>query len=41
MMGQIWTAIQKSPLADETTLIVVSDHGFNTDEGFTARATTS
>ena len=31
-LGQIWTAIQKSPLASETTLIVVSDHGFNTDE---------
>ena len=24
--------IQKSPLADETALVVVSDHGFNTDE---------
>lgn len=32
MLGQIWTAIQKSPLASETTLIVVSDHGINTDE---------
>jgi hypothetical protein len=32
MLGQIWTAIQKSPLASETTLIVISDHGFNTDE---------
>ncbi|MGH9875077.1 MAG: alkaline phosphatase family protein, partial [Pyrinomonadaceae bacterium] len=32
MLGQIWTAIQKSPLAAETTLILVSDHGFNTDE---------
>ena len=32
MLGQIWTAIQKSPLASETTLIVVSDHGVNTDE---------
>lgn len=32
MLGQIWTAIQKSSLASETTLIVVSDHGFNTDE---------
>ncbi len=31
-LGQIWTAIQKSPLAAETTLIVISDHGFNTDE---------
>jgi arylsulfatase A-like enzyme len=32
MLGQVWTAIQKSSLAAETTLIVVSDHGFNTDE---------
>jgi hypothetical protein len=32
MLGQIWTAIQKTPLAPETTLILVSDHGFNTDE---------
>ena len=32
MLGQIWTAIQKSPLAPETTLILISDHGFNTDE---------
>jgi len=32
MLGQIWTAIQKSPLASETALIVISDHGFNTSE---------
>ena len=32
MLGRIWTAIQKSPLAFETALILVSDHGFNTDE---------
>ncbi|MEP6568210.1 MAG: alkaline phosphatase family protein [Acidobacteriota bacterium] len=32
MLGQIWTAIQKGPLAAQTTLILVSDHGFNTDE---------
>ncbi|HEY6233106.1 MAG TPA: alkaline phosphatase family protein [Pyrinomonadaceae bacterium] len=32
MLGQIWTAIQKSPLASETALIVISDHGHNTDE---------
>ena len=31
-LGQIWTAIQKSALAPETALLVVSDHGFNTDE---------
>src|SRR4030095_2081277 len=32
MIGEIWTAIQKTPLADETALILVSDHGFNSDE---------
>ena len=32
VIGEVWTAIQKSPLADETALVVVSDHGFNTDE---------
>jgi hypothetical protein len=33
MLGRIWTAIQKSPLASETMFVVVSDHGFNSDEG--------
>jgi hypothetical protein len=32
IIGQVWTSIQKSPLAGETALVVVSDHGFNTDE---------
>ena len=32
LVGRIWTGIQKSPFASETVLIVVSDHGFNTDE---------
>lgn len=32
LVGRIWTAIQKSPMAAETALIVLSDHGFNTDE---------
>jgi hypothetical protein len=32
LVGRTWTAIQKSPLASETVLIVLSDHGFNTDE---------
>src|ERR1044072_3675354 len=32
MIGQVWSAIQKSPLASETAFIVVSDHGTNTDE---------
>jgi hypothetical protein len=32
ILGRLWTAIQKSAMASETALIVVSDHGFNTDE---------
>ncbi len=32
VVGQIWTAIQKSSAADETALILVSDHGINTDK---------
>lgn len=32
LIGRISTAIQKSPLADETALIMVSDHGVNTHE---------
>lgn len=32
VVGQIWTALQKTPMADETALIVISDHGFNSDE---------
>lgn len=32
VIGRIWTAIQKTPQAAETALILVSDHGINTDE---------
>jgi len=32
LLGRVWTAIEKSPLASETILIVLSDHGFNSDE---------
>jgi arylsulfatase A-like enzyme len=32
VIGRIWAAIQKSPLPEETAMILVSDHGFNTDE---------
>jgi hypothetical protein len=32
VVGQVWTAIQKTPLADDTALVLVSDHGFNSDE---------
>ncbi|MDT7541479.1 MAG: Type phosphodiesterase / nucleotide pyrophosphatase [Acidobacteriota bacterium] len=31
-IGRVWTAIQKTPQADTTALVVVSDHGTNTDE---------
>jgi hypothetical protein len=31
-VGRIWTAIQQTPQATETALVVVSDHGTNTDE---------
>ena len=31
-VGRIWVAVQRSPLAAETALVVVSDHGTNTDE---------
>jgi hypothetical protein len=31
-LGRIWTAIGRSPLAAETVLVLVSDHGTNTDE---------
>jgi hypothetical protein len=30
-IGRIWTAIQSSSRADETALILVSDHGFNAE----------
>jgi hypothetical protein len=32
LIGRVWTGIQKSPLAADTVMVVVSDHGFNTDE---------
>lgn len=32
VIGRIWSAVQKSPLSQETALILISDHGFNTDE---------
>lgn len=33
LVGRVWTAIQASPLAAETVLVVVSDHGMNTHPG--------
>jgi hypothetical protein len=32
VIGQVWTTIQKSPYASETALVLISDHGFNTDD---------
>ncbi len=32
VVGRVWTAIQKSPEAADTALVMVSDHGVNTDE---------
>jgi hypothetical protein len=32
VIGQVWSAIQKNPLADETAMVLISDHGVNTDE---------
>ena len=32
LVGRVWTAIRKSPQAADTALVLVSDHGTNTDE---------
>ena len=32
LVGRVWTAIQKTPEAADTALVLVSDHGTNTDE---------
>ena len=32
IIGQVWTAIQQSPEAADTALVLVSDHGFNSDD---------
>ncbi|HKQ53624.1 MAG TPA: alkaline phosphatase family protein, partial [Pyrinomonadaceae bacterium] len=32
VVGRVWTAIQKTPEAADTALVLVSDHGVNTDE---------
>jgi hypothetical protein len=31
-VGRVWVAIQRAPLASDTALVLVSDHGTNTDE---------
>src|SRR5208283_3129798 len=33
LIGRVWTAIQASPLASQTALVMVSDHGMNTVPG--------
>ncbi len=33
LVGRIWSAIQASPLADRTILVLVSDHGMNSEIG--------
>lgn len=33
LLGQVWTAIQQGPLARQTLLVVVSDHGMNNVPG--------
>ncbi len=33
LIGRVWTAIQASPLASSTALVLVSDHGMNTSDG--------
>ena len=32
IIGQVWTSIQQTPYADDTALVLVSDHGFNSDD---------
>lgn len=32
VIGRIWTAIESAPDADKTAIVLVSDHGFNSDE---------
>ncbi|MBA2340679.1 MAG: alkaline phosphatase family protein [Pyrinomonadaceae bacterium] len=31
IVGRVWTGVERSPLASETALALVSDHGINTD----------
>ena len=31
IIGQVWTSIQQTPQAADTALVLVSDHGFNSD----------
>jgi hypothetical protein len=33
LIGRVWTAIQATPLASSTALVLISDHGMNTADG--------
>lgn len=33
LVGRVWTAISQTPLAGTTALVLISDHGMNTEEG--------
>ena len=33
LVGRVWTTIQKGPMASTTALVLISDHGMNTDAG--------
>lgn len=33
LVGRIWSAIRSGPLAERTLLVLVSDHGMNTEQG--------
>jgi hypothetical protein len=37
LVGRIWIDIQKSPLADQTIFVVVSDHGMNNVQGIVSQ----
>jgi hypothetical protein len=37
LAGQLWTAIQKSPLANQTLFVMVSDHGMNNVPGIVSQ----
>jgi len=37
LVGRIWNAIAASPLAAQTALVLVSDHGMNTQEGIVSQ----
>ncbi|HEX5432546.1 MAG TPA: alkaline phosphatase family protein, partial [Bryobacteraceae bacterium] len=33
LVGRVWNGIEQGPLADTTALVLISDHGMNTQEG--------